>query len=94
MKKAKEYYAEIKPALERTDIDEVKTVIAETLQSLLKEVGEIAKMRNARSNEAMLAIIEEQNNKWNAICRRAEKDGMKYLREDGVKLYIKKEGII
>lgn len=88
MKKAKEYYSDIKPIFEGTDCKAIKEASSKVFKALIYEIEDIIKMRKAKSNSAMKAIIEEQNNKWNSICRKAEKDGMKYLNENSIKEYM------
>jgi len=52
----------------------------------LRECAELAKVRNAKSDAAMIAIFEEQNRKWKAFARRV--DG---IREDGFEGILKEE---
>ena len=95
MKKAKEYYNEdLKEVFAGTDAEAIKTAASEVFTALIFEIEEIIKMRKAKSNSAMIAIIEEQNNKWNSICRKAEKDGTRFMKEDALKTYMYKEDIL
>ena len=50
------------------------------------EVNEIAKMRHAKSNPAILSILNEQNQKWNALS----KFDKKFLRDGFINLIKKK----
>ena len=62
--KAKEYYEKFLE-LEKTLGEKrafVKTVIA-----FASEITDMAKTRNAHSNQALISIIKEQNQKWNAL---------------------------
>lgn len=46
---------------------EAKELVCE----LVIETGEIAKLRHAKSNPAMLSILREQDQKWKAFARKA-----------------------
>ena len=46
----------------------VKTV-AKIASMLIEEIKEIAVARHAKSDEAMIAIFKEQDQKWRKICR-------------------------
>ena len=87
MKKAIDYYKELKPALEGSDIDLLKDEIRKMCKSLFAEVSEIAEMRKAKTDGAYLAIIKELNMKWNSICNKAEKDGINILVKDAFMTY-------
>lgn len=43
----------------------------ELVCELVVETGEIAKMRHAKSNDALLSILQEQDRKWKAFARKA-----------------------
>lgn len=91
MKKAKEYYEEIKPIVLTMDQEKVDNGIFDLLKSLMTEIGELKRVRNVRTDSGMLAIIEELNNKWNAIGNKFIKDGLELLVKDGFKKYMYKE---
>lgn len=62
MKKAKEY------AKIFNDNPTVDTLI-EIVVEFVHEIPEIGEKRHAYSNEAFLAILNEQEKKWQALCR-------------------------
>ena len=75
--KAKEYLIRFEK-----DSQELGDKIATTnlMDGFLDETQSIAKTRSAQSNEAIISIFLELNNKWNALCRldrqgRFRKDG-------------------
>lgn len=54
--------------------------------NLIEEIPRQARIRNARTSEAITAIAQEQNNKWKKICDLAEKEkGEQYFNIDGFK---------
>lgn len=79
--KAKDYAEKYKanPTLQCT---------GEIAVAMLVEVGEIAKVRHATTNEALIAILNEMINKWRAF---AKLTGDKTIREDGLKRFIIKD---
>lgn len=82
MKKAKEYFTELSALTTKTERSDYAL---EVLKEMVREVSEIAKMRNAKSEGALRAIILEQENKWIAfanLCNSIE----------GKALIIKKDG--
>lgn len=91
MKKAKEYYLELKPVLNSGPDGEIQKKISSIVIDLVSEMKDIMDMRKARSNAAMIAIIEEQNRKWNAIVYRSRIDGLNIKYLDLFKDYINQE---
>lgn len=91
MKKAKEYFEELKPVVLTMDKEKVDSGIFNLLKSLMTEIGELKRVRNVRTDSGMLAIIEELNNKWNAIGNKFIKEGIEILVKDGFKKYMYKE---
>jgi hypothetical protein len=87
MKKAIDYYQELKPVLEGSDIESIKEAITKIFMSFFAEVKEISGMRKAKTDGAYLAIVDELNTKWNSICNKAEKDGFKILVKDAFTAY-------
>lgn len=70
--KAKEYYAKY---VDRICSDDYYTAINDMFKEMFVEVNDIANMRHARSDQAAISIIEEQNTKWNAVVSLVEKSG-------------------
>lgn len=64
--KAKEYYAKYGELLMNPETD--KEALANLLTDFCKETDEVLKRRKAHTNKAALAVIDEFNDKWNAIC--------------------------
>ena len=91
MKKAKEYYEELKPIVLTMDQEKVDKCVFDLLKSLMDDMTEIIKMRKAKSDSAFLSIIEEVNNKFNSIRDKFIKDGIEFLIKDGFKTYIYKK---
>ena len=88
--KAKDYFKQFNEE-NQDKIPEFRLVFA--LNGFVNEVKEIAKMRNARKNEAMIAIFNEQNTKCNSFIRMINE--LDYFKENGtiksnaLKLYMK-----
>lgn len=84
MKKAKLYYNEYKDLITSTDDDVSIKAISDLYNCLLDETKELITKRKAKTNSVTVAIIKEENDKWNAICRMFEKDfGMSPIAKDG-----------
>lgn len=66
MKKAKEYAQLI---LDAKTEDEINLAIRQIANDMVEEIKEVSVARNVQSTKALKAIIKEQNQKWNAICR-------------------------
>ena len=84
MPKAKEYFEKYKKNI----CD--KEILIELLKEMNKEVGDIAKVRHATSDDAIRAIVKEINLKWNALGKMLEKEYRQpVLKEDGFLNYWK-----
>lgn len=70
--KAKEYYEQIMAKNPQT-ADEMAIAVGDVVIGLNREAAELVKKRNAKRNDAVRAVIREQNNKWNAIVGLFEK---------------------
>ena len=64
--KAKEYYAKYAELLMNPETD--REALADLLIDFCKETDEVMKLRKATTNKSVLAVIDEFNNKWNALC--------------------------
>jgi len=78
MKKAKDYIVEF-------NANPTGEVLVSIANSFIAEIEEIAEMRHAKSNEAMIAIIIEQDRKWKAFAR-----GIDDIKSDGFENLVKK----
>lgn len=65
MKKAAEYAAEFKTS-------PTEQTLFDIAQAFVDEVKELVEMRNAKSNEACVSILDEQDRKWKAFSRRID----------------------
>lgn len=73
--------------------EEDKITIRDLLLAMTNEAMEIAEERKAQKSSAFTAIVREQNQKWNAICRLfANHYGFSPLKHDGFHLYIENVG--
>lgn len=70
--KAKEYYEQIMAKNPQT-AEEMAIAVGDVVIGLNREAAELVKKRNAKRNDAVRAVIREQNNKWNAIVGLFEK---------------------
>ena len=64
MKKAKEYAEQYIQASDKM------AILGEIVTEFFDESTELIKIRNAKSNESIVAIIRELNEKWNAFANR------------------------
>ncbi len=55
------------------DAKDKSTYLASTARAMLLEVHELADKRQAKTDSAMAAILNEQDAKWKAFARRADK---------------------
>ncbi len=78
--KAKEYANLFKE--EMSDFEYEKTV-TKVLINFISEVEDIRALRNAHTDSSLIAIIKEQNNKWNALARMVSG-----LNQDGFKAFM------
>lgn len=83
--KAKEY------AQKFFDSEDKQLMIGQIFIEFVREILTVAEMRNARKGSSIKAIIEEQNQKWKALCRIINKSGEAVLKEDGFIELLKKE---
>lgn len=87
--KAKEYYAIYSAKL--MDPEREDQALADILADFAEEATTLMKQRKASSDKSVLAIIDELNNKWNALC---EMFPVPTLNRNGYQVYwYKKLGI-
>lgn len=86
--KAKEYYEKYNhliPVL--PDVAKLEEVLLSIFHDFEKEQTEIIAKRHAQRDDAAVAIIREQNQKWNALVRIFEEnhEGRSPIKRDGFK---------
>lgn len=59
--KAKEYAAMLTPMSDKA--------IKQVADLFLREINELSELRHAKSNAAMISILDEQDQKWQALAR-------------------------
>lgn len=64
--KAKDYYEKYKEKL--SDPENDCGAASELMTEFNNEMIALIKQRNAKTDRAFLAIVNEMNNKWNALC--------------------------
>jgi len=70
MKKAKEYAEELIPVMKTNDKNATLLMVQDIIFKLLKdETVELFETRHCKTNDAFIAILKEQNNKFKAIVR-------------------------
>lgn len=67
--KAKDYIEKYRERLESGDIAAIKKAGADMLMEFSKEVAQIAETRGVQRNSALVALLKEQNKKWNAVVK-------------------------
>lgn len=70
--KAKEYYEKFKGLAEAEDT-EAGEICWSILMAFSDDMLEVCKVRNVKRNEAVVGVIKEQNQKWNAMIHIFEK---------------------
>ena len=81
--KAKEYAARYRELVsEGSDEYPASTIV----KQMIREVGLLQEVRSSQSNSAMLTILQEQERKWQSLCRIV---GEESLRSDGFREVIR-----
>ena len=79
--KAKEYIAKYREVFESGDFDKMKIAATAMYVEFGQETVKIAEARGVKRNSALVAILKEQNIKWNVVAREFPglfvKDGFK-----------------
>jgi len=94
---AKELHEKIKGIADEHGHDEIAVDLAEkavlaVYGKFLKEGKDIVRQRNSTSDDAVLAVIKEQSQKWAAFARAYNKLVNKtYIKENGFKDFISKD---
>lgn len=90
--KAKEYFEKYEQPIFEDYRENALTGISNLLKEMMKETGDILSKRGVKQSKAAVAVIKEQNDKWNSICNMFEKKhGVSPLLRDGFKNYWLKE---
>ena len=74
--KAKDYYQKYSERL--LNPDSCTTAITELIKDFAAETAQIMDKRKARTNKACVSIINEMNDKWNALARMFPVEVLKY----------------
>ena len=86
--KAKEY---LRKYVEENQEEDNYYRVVKAFLDMFNEVKEIQLMRKAQSNSAMIAIMNEQNNKANSFIRQVNELDDLGLKKDGFKEFIKSQ---
>ncbi len=93
--KAKQYFDKYElPLLEEARSQEVGTKgpAAQIFIEFFKEINDMIKVRNIQTDHGLLRLVDEQNNKWNAVCNHfIRKYGVSPLKRDGFAIGWKKQ---
>ena len=81
--KAKEYLEKFDKEIQELGDRQATTNL---VNMLISEIADMMKTRHVESEGAMVSILRELNQKWNALCRMDEK---KRFRPDGFIKYVK-----
>lgn len=81
--KAKEYIEKYKTAFESGDNETITKAGNDLMFEFSKEAENIMKSRGVKRDSAALAVLKEQNTKWNAVA----KVFYGILKHDGFKLF-------
>ena len=81
--KAKEYIEKYRSGLKSYDFDEIEKAINDLVGEMSQEATQIMTQRGAVRESAIVAVMKEQNDKWNAIVKEFPeillRDGFKCL---------------
>lgn len=81
--KAKEYIEKYRSGLESCDIAVVDKAINDLAIEMSQEAVQLMAARGVRRESAIVAVMKEQNDKWNAIVKEfpdlLQRDGFKRL---------------
>ena len=84
--KAKEYFAKYEDRLHSDDNNAVTQGVYDMLLEMANESKATLDARRAQSNHALVGVLSEFNDKWNAIQTMDEKKyGFSYIKRNGFK---------
>lgn len=80
------YYERLDPLLD--SLDAAGATVKELFFEFSEEVKTLSNIRHSKDDQVTLAILREQNQKWNALFRLLEKRwGVSAIAENGFKLF-------
>lgn len=89
---AKEYFEKYHNGLFEEYQSGEKKYLSNLLKEMLLEVSDILKKRKIQFDRAAIAVVKEQNDKWNALANLLEKKyGVVILKRDGFKKWMEYE---
>lgn len=75
-----------------TPPEKLNDVVYRILMEFCNESKDILEKRHIKYDSGMIAVLREQNDKWNCLARMLEKTwGFSYLKKDGFKLFWENE---
>ena len=90
--RAKEYFEKYEQPMLKDSEEDILTAISDLMREMMRETNDILTKRGIKKPKAAVAVIKEQNDKWNSICNMFEKKyGSAPLLRDGFKNYWLKE---
>ena len=91
--KAKDYYDQYGTAvLAESYHDDQTDELSKLVRAFLAEMKEIIAARHVHSDRGTVAVIREQNDKWNALCAIFEKvHGVSPIKRNGFMAFMKHE---
>lgn len=91
--KAIEYFEKFGERIFQEAIDGKESKgISDLMIAFMAETKELMKKRHIQIDRGMVALIREQNQKWNALCNLFEKKkGVSPLRRNGLLLFLQNE---
>lgn len=68
--KAQDYIDQYLPQInEATDEKQLKDICSSAFVAFLDDTAGLIKSRNARGDEAIVSVLNEEGDKWNKFCR-------------------------
>lgn len=79
------YQGRIFPMIEGELTEEQTDIILDLFREFAEEVVTLCESRLVKTNESIVSVLKEQNQKWNALCRIFVKQcGISPIKEDGL----------
>ena len=86
--KAKEYYEKYESVLHASDDATINKGLSDMMLEMTGESEKMIQARNAKSNSALVGVLNELNNKWNAVINLDEKKyGASIIARNGFKAF-------
>lgn len=92
--KAKDYYEKYGEAILNEALRDDGSIehLTDLVGGFLRETKDIIAIRRLKKDRSVVAVIKEQNEKWNALCAIFQKElGQEVLRRNGFMAYMKQE---